>query len=99
MNNTRRPEFAQGSIRYAGFPVNYKATIMPTIHAPHVGADSPRFMEPGREVAYFELFDDDGDEYQHLFMDKEMEEMRVLILEDWQLRKVAESLMAAGVVA
>jgi len=98
--NNRKPEFAQGTVRYAGITVNYKATIIPTAHAPHVGADSPRYMEPGRKcaVVHFELYDDDGNDEGHLYMYKELEEIRALILEDWQIRRVAESLMAAKVV-
>jgi len=98
--NNRKPEFAQGTVRYAGITVNYKATIIPTAHAPHVGADSPRYMEPGRKCAVvdFELFDDYGIEATRAFLVDELEEIRALILEDWQIRRVAESLMAAKVV-
>jgi hypothetical protein len=41
-----------------------KALIMPAKKAPHVGADSPRHMEPGRRMSIlsYSLYDDDGEE-------------------------------------
>jgi hypothetical protein len=39
-----------GAIRYQGRDLFFKATIRPARKAPHVGADSPRFLEPGRRA-------------------------------------------------
>ena len=96
----RRFGGCEGQIRYHGVPYNYKATIIEGRHAPHVGADSPRYMEPGRRsvVAYYELFDDDGRDEPDLFMDSEKDVIRELIREDHEAQRVAERLMAEGVL-
>ena len=75
-----------------------KAVISPKVHAPHVGADSPRFMEPGRpaEVMYYELFNDEGEDVTiNYYMERDHEEIKKLILEAWKIDQVAEKIMEA----
>jgi len=72
-----------------------KATIQLTVHAPHVGADSPRFMRPGRpaEVLTYSLFNDEGEDVTiNYYMEKDHEEIKKLILEAWKLDQTADAI-------
>jgi hypothetical protein len=75
-----------------------KAVIQPTVHAPHVGADSPRYLKPGRpaEVVYYELFDDEGEDITiNYYMERDHERIKELILEAWRIDQTAEKIMEA----
>jgi hypothetical protein len=72
-----------------------KATIQLPVHAPHVGADSPRFLEPGRpaEVLYYELFNDEGEEVTiNYYMERDHEAIKRLILEEWKIDQIADAI-------
>jgi hypothetical protein len=91
---------AEGFIRFKDHDLGYKAAILPPRGAPHVSADSPRHMEPPRPAAvlHYVIFNDNGVDVTNWYAYYEPE-IKALILDDWMIRRVAESLMVSGVVA
>jgi hypothetical protein len=82
-------------IEYDGDELGVKAVIQPTVHAPHVGADSPRFMRPGRpaEVLAYSLFNDDGEDVTiNYYMERDREAIKKLILEAWKIDQTADAI-------
>ena len=101
MNNSKNWIPWQGSVDHPSTgPVNFRAVIQPRINPPHVSADSPRHMAPGAraEVIYYDLYDDDGQEFPHPCMVADDEAVRELILRDYLRRKDADD-MVLSVVA
>lgn len=91
----------QTCIVYDGRELGVKAVILPAKKAPHVGADSPRFLEPGHvaQVVFYSLYDDDGMEVtDYYFFDHERKEVERLILEEWRIDQTGERLMMRGVL-
>ena len=100
MNSNRNWIPWQGSVTHPSTgSVNFKAVIQPIVHAPHVGADSPRYMEPGRrtEVIYFDLYDEDGEERQLPCMDADVASVRELIRLDYLRRRDEDDAVLAAV--
>ena len=92
----RRLHRFEGMIDFEGDELGVKAIIMPTVHAPHVGADSPRHMQPGRraEVLYYELFNDEGEDVTvDYFMASEQAAVKRLILEEWAIDQAADTII------
>jgi hypothetical protein len=86
----------QTCIAYDGHEFGVKAIILPARKAPHVGADSPRFMEPGHvaQVIEYSLYDDYGKEVTGLyFFDHERKEIEARILAEWTLDQTALRMM------
>ena len=78
----------QETIVYNGKEYFFQAIILPAKKAPHVSADSPHFLEPGRiaQVLGYSLFDDYGEDVTGLyFFDHERMEIESLILHEWAL--------------
>jgi hypothetical protein len=90
----------QGTIRLHEKELHFKAAILPRKDAPHVGADSPRFMAPGypASVLSYELFDDEGNDQTNHFYYYRFSIQR-LIIDEWKISRVADALIGAGVVA
>lgn len=106
MQHTRSKDKVQrfeGSIRYEGRDLFVKAAILPARNAPHVGADSPRFMEPPRraEVVYYSLHDiETGAEVTIDYcMDADDAAITDLIRQAYVLDCIAERLLREEVVA
>jgi hypothetical protein len=85
----------EGAIRYQGRDLFFKASILPARKAPHVGADSPRFLEPGRraEVKSYTLhciFD--GRDVTLAYASWERDDAAIcrLILQAWDVDRIKE---------
>jgi hypothetical protein len=81
------------TFRHNDREIGCKAAILPMTKAPHVGADSPRHMEPGRPdtVLWYVLFDDDGRDvtnHYHYYADQ----VREQIIHEYRIQKTAEIL-------
>lgn len=104
MNHSRNVHQAQPFqtvINFEGTELLVKSIILPATPAPHVGADSPRFLEPGRaaSVIHYSLFDDYGSEVTgYYFLDRERADIEKLILEEWRIDQTGERLIARGVL-
>ena len=96
---TSRPDAVncEGSITFTFHhkdrELGFKAAVLPMKKAPHVGADSPRHMEPGRPdtVLWYVLFDDDGRDVTnryHYYADQ----VREQIIHEYRIQKTAEIL-------
>jgi hypothetical protein len=75
----------EGCITFRDEDLGFKALILPAKEAPHVGADSPRFMEPGRPAVVFgipTLFDDEGRDVTNTFW-YYLGQIKSLILTRW----------------
>ena len=88
----RKSQHFQTVITYHGRELLAKTIILPATPAPHVSADSPRFLEPGHvaELIYYSLYDDDGKEVTgHYFLDREQHEIEKLIMAEWTIDQTA----------
>jgi hypothetical protein len=86
----------QTVITYEKRELLVKAIILPMKKAPHVGADSPRFLEPGHiaRVLGYSLFDDYGEEVTgRYFFDHERMEIEALILHEWAIDQTASRML------
>ncbi len=93
MNSAKR---FQTVIRYDNMELLVKAIILPATKAPRVGADSPRFLEPGHvaRVLGYSLFDDYGEEVTGLyFFDHERKDIETRILAEWAIDQTALRMM------
>lgn len=90
----------EGAIRYEGRDLFVKAEILPAKKAPHVSADSPRHMEPGRraEVLYYSLHDNlTGDDVTvNYCFDAVDREITDLIRTAWVLDCMADRIAERG---
>ena len=74
-----------------------KAIILPARKAPHVSADSPRFLEPGHvaQIISYSLHNDYGEEVTGLyFFDHERMAIEALILHEWAIDQTAGRMMS-----
>lgn len=100
--NGRQAQRFQTVINFEGTELLVKSIILPATPAPHVGADSPRFLEPDciAKIVRYSLFDDYGSEVTgYYFLDRERADIERLILEEWRIDLTAERMVARGVVA
>lgn len=84
----------EGSIRFWDRDLGFKASVLPARQAPHVGADSPRFMEGPRPstVDWYMLFDDEGQDITNRYW-LYRDDIRARILEQYRYQRTADALM------
>jgi hypothetical protein len=77
-----------------------KAIILPARKAPHVSADSPRFMEPGHvaRIISYSLHDDYGEEVTGLYFDHERMSIEALILHEWAIDQTASRMLSRRIL-
>lgn len=85
----------QGCITFRNRDLYFKAEILPARKAPHVGADSPRHLEPGRPASVhtyrlFDAEDDTGYECTSLYWHYR-EKIKELILFAWWAEQTVEA--------
>jgi hypothetical protein len=90
----------QTVISFDGHELLVKANIIPAHKAPHVSADSPRFLQPGNpmQLVSYTLHDEEGEDVtgRYVFDDKEVS---ALILEEWRIDQTGERMLEERVFA
>lgn len=86
----KKPVWFECSVEVAGWCYLAKCYIMPSRKSPHVGADSPRFMEPGHRthVLFYSLYNDEGEEVTPALWDEL--DVRRQIVEAFEIDQTAE---------